>query len=224
MIYVNPLDKKFDREHEELTKMQIDNSLRLHWSLEDILLITNFPYEYNGVTAIQVKDYAVFDQNRSTKIPAINELFERNSIGDDTYWFHDHDAFQLVPFDVALPTPAGFTDHGWSQKWNAGSFFFTKEAQGIFRMIEEYMNIRNTNEQDSLTYLWEHNIDEINQKCTLMNITYNINIYHIERNIKSAGEPPKVAHFHPHKKRHLDLFRTILPRELMDIYKIYGIE
>lgn len=224
LIYINPVDKKFTAEHESLTRMQIDNSLSLGWKLRDILLVTNFDYEYRGIKAIVVNDYSVFDQNRSTKIPAINQLFADGIIKDELYWFHDHDAFQLVPFEVELDVDAGFTDHGWSKKWNAGSFFFTQKAKDIFLGIWEYMNQRGTNEQDALTYMWQGNINGVNNRYKLMNIAYNIGIYYIDRNLKNAELPIKVVHFHPHKKRHLNLFRQMLPQRLMTIFNKYGIK
>lgn len=225
LIYINPVDKKFSHEHEDLTKVQIDNSLELGWKLEDLLLITNFDYEYRGVKSIIVDDYAVFDQNRSTKIPAINQLFRDGVIKDnEIYWFHDHDAFQLVQIEITLDKDAGFTNHGWSRKWNAGSFFFKKSAEDIFLWIWEYMNKRATNEQDALTFMWQENINGINNRYKLMNITYNIGIYHIEGNLRRAELPPKVAHFHPHKKRHLDLFRNLLPQRLLTIFNKHGLK
>ena len=223
LVYINP-SKKFSREHEELTKIQIDNSLDLGWKQEDILLVLNFDYEYRGVKSVVVGDYEVFDQNRSTKIPAINELYKRGMITDDLYWFHDHDAFQLKPIKVKLEKDAGFTNHGWSKKWNAGSFFFTPKAKEIFSWIEEYMNLRGTNEQDALTYMWQNNINGINDRYQSMNITYNIGIYRIESNLKRAELPVKVAHFHPHKKRHFDLFREMLPKRMLTIFEKYGIK
>ncbi len=226
LIYINPITKKFSPEHEDLTKIQIDNSLSLGWNPEDILLVTNFDYKYKGVKAIVVGDYTVFDQDRSTKIPAINELFKRNLIEDDTvYWFHDHDAFQLVPFEVNLDRDTGFTDHGaFSKTWNAGSFFFKKNARDVFEWIWEYMNIRSSNEQNALTYMWENNINGVNDRYQLMNITYNIGIYKIPENVNASELPIKVAHFHPHKKRHLGLYRDILPDRLMKIFNDYGIK
>lgn len=224
LIYINP-EKKISQEHDDLTKIQIDNSLALGWKAEDIILVTNFPYAYKGVKAIIVDDYEVFDQNRSTKIPAIIQLFRDRLIEDDTvYWFHDHDAFQLESFDIDLQKDVGFTTHGaYSPVWNAGSFFFKKSAQDIFIKIWELMNQRNTNEQDALTYMWQENINNINERYELISSAYNIGIYKIEENLKRAGMSPKVAHFHPHKQRHLDLFRDILPERLIKIFNKYGI-
>lgn len=225
LIYVSP-EKKFSEEHETLTKIQIDNSLSLGWKKEDVLLVTNFDYEYNGVKTIIVDDYEVFDQNRSTKIPAINQLFRDGVIQDnEVYWFHDHDAFQLEPFDIELDNDVGFTTHGaYSPTWNAGSFFFKKSAEDIFLKIWELMNLRNTNEQNALTSMWDNNINNINDRFEFINQAYNIGMYKIEENLKLAGMSPKVAHFHPHKQRHLDLFRSILPQHLITIFNNYGIK
>jgi hypothetical protein len=225
LIYINPLGKKFSPEHDNLTKMQIDNSLSLGWEPEDILLATNFNYEYRGIKSIVVDDYQVFDQNRSTKIPVINQLFRDGIIKDNIYWFHDHDAFQLEPFEVHLEKDAGFTNHGWSKTWNAGSFFFKQSAKDIFLDIWNYMNLRHTNEQNALTYMWQNNIKGINNRYQPINISYNVGIYYIDRNLKHAELPIKVAHFHPHKKRHLDLYtsRGLLPKRLLKIFKQYGI-
>lgn len=224
LIYINPVTKEFGSEHEILTKIQIDNSFDLGWKLSDIVLVTNFPWKYRGVSSTVVDNYEVFDQNRSTKIPAILELFDRKLIGNDLYWFHDHDAFQLVPFSVNLNVDAGFTDHGhYSKTWNAGSFFFKRSAKDIFENIWELMNNRGSNEQNALTYMWENNIKDINKRYKLMNSTYNIGIYKIPENIKDAELPLKVAHFHPHKKHHLALYKEILPERLTKIFKKYGI-
>jgi hypothetical protein len=223
LIYINP-DKKFTTEYEILTKIQVDNSLALGWKPEDIMLVTDFEYEYKRIRAIVVDNYPLFDQ-RITKIPAILELFEKGFIKDDTYWFHDHDAFQLVPFNLKLEKDAGFTDHGaYSKTWNAGSFFFKKTANDIFQWINEYMNKKHCTEQDALTYMWQGNINNINDRYQLLNTTYNIGIYKIDDNIKSAEKPIKIAHFHPHKPRHFDLFRSYIPNRLLKIFYQYEIK
>jgi hypothetical protein len=224
LVYVDPI-KKYTNEHDILAKIQIDNSLGLGWEKEDILLVTNFDYEYMGVKSTIVGTYETFDQSRSTKIHAINELFARGIIEDNhVYWFHDHDAFQLVPFDLKLQKDAGFTDHGaYSKVWNAGSFFFTRRAKDIFIDIANLMDKMKLNEQNSLTYMWTNNTNNINDRWQKINIAYNIGIYKIPENIAMSELPVKVAHFHPHKKHHLERYRDILPERLMRIFNKYGI-
>lgn len=226
LIYINPIDKKFSREHEELTKIQIDNSLELGWKPSDLILVTNFPYEYRDIKSITVGNHSVFDADRSTKVPALNELFQRNLIEDDLYWFHDHDAFELEKINLSLGKDAGFTTNGAAKPnvWNAGSWFFKKSAQDIFSWIWDSMNERKTNEQDALTHLWETNFNNINNRYEKISNAYNIGIYKIAETLEEAeSKNPIVAHFHPHKKHHLELFRNYLPDRLLIIFKKYGI-
>jgi hypothetical protein len=230
LIYINPIDKKFSKEHEDLTKIQIDNTLSLGVNLEDIFLVTNFSYEYKNVSSTVVSDYSVFDQNRSTKVLAINELFRKSLIDkDEIYWFHDHDAFQLVPFEFKLEEgkDAAFTTHGAYDPvmWNAGSFFFNNRSQDIFLWIAEWMEkLGGTNEQRALTHMWKINFNDINMRSQMIDPSYNLGIYKIPENIKISSLPIKVAHFHPHKKHHLDMYRQILPTHLTKIFANYGIQ
>lgn len=221
LIYIGP-EPKFSSEHGELTKIQIDNSLDLGWTPEDILLVTDFPYEYRGVKAYVVSgNFWALDGNRSTKILVINQLFNDGIIKEgEVYWFHDHDAFQLEPFKTPQVKIAAFTDHGWWKTWNAGSFFFTSKAKDLFEQIYTTMLANNSNEQNALTHLWETGAVE----KTLLNITYNIGIYHLYSNIKMADKPLLVFHFHPHKPKHFDLFRNLMPKRLLTIFANYGLK
>jgi hypothetical protein len=218
LIYISP-STGFDKEHEELTKIQIDNSLDMGW--KDIILATNFDWEYRGVKSLNLKgDFNAIDGNRSSKVPVINRLFDMGVIKDgDTFWFHDHDAFQLEPMkELKLyPLVAAFTIDQKSKGWNAGSFFFTRGAADMFQKIYDTMLERNTNEQDALTYLWKQKVFD---NYTIMNDTWNLGIYYYE----DYDKPLMVAHFHPHKKKHMDLFRNLIPEKLMKIFNNYGIK
>ena len=215
LIYIGPTDK-FDDEHEVLTKIQIDNSLELGWKPEDIILATNFPWEYRGIKSHVMKgDYSALDGNRSSKIKVIHKLLMDRFI-NDVIWFHDHDAFQLERFG-APDADLAITDHGWSHAWNAGSFFFNQDSRHVFELILDKMG-NETNEQNALTAIY----DDIKPK--FLNITYNPNIYQLKQNIEKADKPLLVAHFHPHKPRHMNLFRPILPQRLLEIFASYGLK
>jgi len=216
LIYIGS-EPKFSEEHETLTKIQIDNSLEW-WKPEDILLVTDFSYEYKGVKSYVVSgNFKALDGNRSSKIPVINQLF-RDGIINDLFWFHDHDAFQLGPMrDPELGDyVAGFTTEGWSDRWNAGSFFFTSGAEKIFKWIERSMLQRNTNEQDALTHLWSKGLEGYK----ILNNTYNVGIYHTEEVLKKVDTPLIVAHFHPRKPKHMEIFKDLIPEKLRRIFEI----
>src|SRR5436190_1339321 len=96
MLFIHP-NGDFLEEQKTSIKIQIDNSLRLGWKVNDIILATNFPYEYNGVKSLLVKsnNYSPFSATVSI-INVIVELFDRKLIKKgELYWYHDTDAYQL---------------------------------------------------------------------------------------------------------------------------------
>lgn len=218
MIYINPA-KKFDTETELLAKIQIDNSLRLGWKKEDILMVTNFPYEHNGIKAWIVADdiYCPFYKYVS-KINAIIRLHDQGIItGRELYWFHDFDAYENNKIDekeLGLESVnAGFTDYGRMPRWNGGSFFFKVSAMDIFekiqKMIYENYKIRNLtggdryhlySEEIALESLSLTNWKNINDKIIRMNYTYNFGMRNIKSNYRKTDKPIRVLHFHPYKK------------------------
>jgi hypothetical protein len=114
---------------------------------------------------------------------------------------------------------AGFTNEGWSGRWNAGSFFFTDKARSMFEAIYDGMLEMKSNEQDSLTHLWANGLTGYK----MLNNTYNMGIYHIPQVYEKVEKPLIVAHFHPHKPRHLELFRNLIPERMTQVFKNYGI-
>ena len=90
LIHTGP-DKKFGDEDSILAKIQIDNSLDLGWKKEDILLVTDFPYEYNGVRSFVIESgiYYPFDLLASKLLVALY-LINQGVIEDkELYWCHD---------------------------------------------------------------------------------------------------------------------------------------
>ena len=187
--YVSP-QKDFSDEGKISIKIQIDNSLELGWKKEDIILATNFPYEYKGVKSIIVKDehYCPF-RPTATKINVIIELFERNLIEDDLYWFHDLDMYQVLPItaeEIGLEEDMGVTDYGKLDKWNTGTIFFKKSARDIFEKMKEIVYLRKSIEEralDILTGLYTKTYDgrdfsypdsdSIKKRVKRLNIAYN---------------------------------------------------
>jgi len=242
LIYVNP-SRRFQGENDILIKIQIDNSLRLGWKKEDILLITNFEYEYSGVKAQTVddKNFCNFD-NRVSKISVILEAIDKGIIEDNQlYWFHDLDAFQLVWFpeeeiemfgaDLAL------TDRGWSNKWSTGSLFFTKKARDLFEKIRDKAYEHKINEEPALQILTDG--DEIpKERYKKVNIRYNLSFIRLEKCYQRAIKPLRVVHFHPIEVTHhvhfnrLDIFMygknpmgvVLLSDGLIELFNKYGIK
>jgi hypothetical protein len=132
LIYINP-ERKFNTENSNYIKIQIDNSLD-YWKKEDILLVTNFPYEYKGVKAVVVPDDLYCQSSPCIiKINVIVYLLE-NKLLDELAWFHDTEAWQVAPLDLRLDKELGLTDYGWDRKWNGGSIFFQPSTLDIFKL------------------------------------------------------------------------------------------
>lgn len=150
MIYISPTGS-FDNPRPDLTsndagplaKVQIENSLALGWKKEDILLFTNFDFQYGEIKANVLKNVEFFERKpQASKINAIVKLFEDGTIKDgEMYWFHDLDAFQLEPINeaeidlsddnIAL-TDYGGIKFGGTDRWSTGSIFFKLGSRDIF--------------------------------------------------------------------------------------------
>jgi hypothetical protein len=225
LIYISS-DKKFDEETDLLVKIQIDNSLDLGWKREDIMLVTNFPYEYNGISAIVVPDelYCTFYRYIS-KINVIVYLFEQGKIDkDEIYWFHDFDAYENNKIDEneireeIKSVDAGFAKYGTTAgRLNCGSFFFKDSAGDIFRWMKEivYSNskkwegipvnpgdfkteYRRYSEEIALEELTFRNAYDSKSRIKQIDYTYNFGMRNVRSNYYFALKPIRVLHFHPH--------------------------
>ena len=236
LVYVSK-DKKFNRECETLAKIQIDNSLRLKWRKEDILMVTNFDYEYRGVKAIVVGDenYCAV-RPRSIKTSIIPHLIEKGIIEKrHIYWNHDFDAFQLHSIkDEELGLDgfdAGFTDYGWKNDWCLGSDFIKESAKDIFEWLRDAI-FANWEDEEILGRITRRNTHNINSRIKKMNMTYQIGMKNVDFNYKIAAKPLKVLHFHPHKPGLLDIFmygknqtdKPLMPKGLINIFNKHGIK
>ena len=203
-VWIHP-DKIFSSWWEKATQIQIDNSLDLGWAREDIWLMTNFPYEYNGVKAMVLEDDTFYAPIPPvSKLNAVLKLFERGLIGDDLYWLHDIDAFQVNPFgEVDLGgCDMGVCNYGRMPLWAFGTVFFNKESLDIFQALKRCCYQYRKNEQQALWTVAGTSVDNdlvrhpMNRRVKLMNITYNFNTCNMRSNWKQAEKPLKVAHFH----------------------------
>lgn len=200
LIWIHPT-KWFDKESEILVKVQIDNSSELGWKKEDILLVTNFNYEYGGVKALVVGDESYCDHSPiSGKVSTIVNLFDRGLIGDELYWSHDFDAFQLevIPeSEIALgETDMGVCPFARKPKFAGGSLFFKKSARDIFEKINEVMDEHKAVDENALTYATDKDA-ELKKRIKVMNISYNFLPYNVVSCYRMAVKPIRVAHFHP---------------------------
>ncbi|MBI2593914.1 hypothetical protein HYW44_04725 [Candidatus Daviesbacteria bacterium] len=208
LIFISP-SKSFNNPRPDLindagvsVKIQIENSLQLGWRKEDIMLVTNFNYEYAGIRAEVLDDVAFFERKpQASKINALLKLFENGMIkSDEIYWFHDLDAFQVcsIPelkidlgtFDMAL------TDYGRNDRWSTGVIYFKISSRDIFVNIRDVMYKNNIDEERALTHLTRTN-EEINKRVKKINKSFNFTPRNLKTMYALALKPIRVIHFHP---------------------------
>ena len=232
LIYVSP-DHCLNPEYEKIVKIVIDNSLELGWKREDLMVVMNFLYEYNGVKAIEVSDDCICPfYMYSGKINAFIELYEKGLITETT-WYHDFDAYQLEPFDEPDLEGAdvGFTDYGYRANWNGGSSFLTPRAKDIFVWMKELMYAhpdktiinhveayKAYSDEVAIKKLTDTNFNNINSRIKRMDISYNFNLNPQTK----APKDIKVLHFHQHRLRRSKLGQELVNKRLINIFNKHG--
>jgi len=212
LIYIDP-KKKFNKENESYIKIQIKNSLK-YWNKKEIILATNFPYEYKGIKALVVPDELYSKLNRCViKINVIVYLLEEGKLKEMT-WFHDTEAWQVAPLSLWTNKDLCFTDYGWSKKWNGGSMFFQPHTLDIFKLWKKTIERYKCDDERAMMRLTDNNVNDINSRIQRLNITYNIGKRKVDKNIARAKKPLKVLHFHPYRENLLEKFESLLPNNL----------
>lgn len=226
LIFVTPKKRFPPGEPELLVKIQIDNSLDLGWKREDLILATNFDFEYNGVKSVTVGDDNFLPYSRrGSKNKVILELFDRGLLNNkEVYWFHDLDAYQsesITESELEMGNAdMALTDYCWREKWNTGSVFFKTNAEDIYRSFVETHNIiRTDNDEVALMVLTNGlsqaetddlrqkygprifekipKVKDISKRILKINTTYNFLPWFNTRHCyETAIKPIKVVHFH----------------------------
>jgi len=196
LVHINP--KGFNREHLIMAKIQIDNSYRMGWKKEDILLLTNFNYEYNGVKAVKINiDFCSF-RPRSMKTLTVDYLLSNNLIEpNEIYWVHDFDAYQEQPLTPDMEDKDfALTTYGWHPQWSLGSYFIKSKATPIFKWIRDTIYENKIEDEKALVKLTNQNFNNINSMYKILDYTYNFGMRYIAKVYPKAEKPLKVVHFH----------------------------
>ena len=258
LIYINPSksftspDEGWQGEADILAKIQIDNSLELGWKREDILIVTNFDYEYNGVKSFVIEDDNFCEVSpTASKVNAIITLFNKGVIGKDLYWFHDWDAFQLAPItegEVNLKEGCiGLTGYGITRmrnkdffRWSTGILFFRDNTKDVFELLKEAVYQYKANEEVALLALRRANPSVLSRLHTV-DITYNVATRKrdVIATYNIAEKPLKIIHFHPFDKRMVEgesdnmavcvrgensINKVLVNQTILDLFEKYNIK
>lgn len=232
LTYINP-NKDFNKEHQKLAKIQIDNSLSLGWKPENIILVTNFPYEYNGIKSVVIGDenYCKYHWS-ATKIYAIVSLFKAGLIEKDLYWYHDFDCFQLNPF-TEIETELEKADMGITQysrmlRLCSASMFFKETAWDIFIRLKDFIDKGRIDEELGIMRLINTDKGNLKERVKKIDITYAFHKFNLLSCYKIAKKPIKAVHFHLtpdkaefyiHGKNKLNI--PLIPERLIKIFAKY---
>jgi len=196
---VNP--QSFDYEAERMVKVQIENSLELGWKKDEILIVTDFPYSYNGIEAIVMnhKELRVGRRSRGfNKVLTILHLYEQKLIKDGVF-FHDLDAFQNIEFFDCPDkqyhkfklSVAGYGD---DIHYNAGCMFFGVSALEIWKKIYSGCIQFGTDEEKTLNRLYPSGKQS---EVGMLDISYNVGKGETTKKFASGFQPSRIIHFHP---------------------------
>ena len=232
LIY-NIVDNKKRYDNELLFnyfRAQVDNSIRLGWNREDIIIGTNFDFEHNGVKNIKLEKVCEFNIFYN-KWDGIQELMSSGKLNDD-FWFHDQDSWQVS--DVEIPKfdgEIGGCTYVYTPEWNTSTMFFKKTSQFIVDYIVEFMEMNDKinvySDENYISMLRQNS--EIKDYLTTINNKYNVGLTHMERRYEVADKPVSVLGFQPHVRSSWDVFVDgknefnikLVDDELLKIFKKY---
>lgn len=170
---------------------QLENTLNLGWKVEDIILVTNFDFEFMGIRA----------QNKQlhkgcwtgSKMFAVQQAF-RDGV-NDVIWAHDLDCWQTAFFECPEFKDVGISTYS-NSKFNGGSVFWRPSAVDI---IDKVVNIivNDSLRKEEPTINGTLKSKEYKDRVTVLNNTFNVGCSGYRERYNRSDKPVKVCHFHP---------------------------
>jgi len=221
MIY-NIVDSKRRHADEELSKLfqaQIDNSLHYGWHPDDIILGTNFDFEYKGVKSHHLSDICEFNIFNN-KWYGMLELMKLGILNDD-FWFHDQDNWQVNHFDFpTFPGEVAACIYVNTPEWNTGSVFVKHSALEILEYIVESMKLNPIEYQSDENWIsFLRNQSEVSNFLSSVNTEYCVGYTFFNERFNVANKPVKVLGYMPNTKSY-ELFdsKELIPAHLKKIH------
>lgn len=192
-------------------KAQIDNSLYLGWKTEDIILATNFDFEYRGVKNYKLEDTCDYSQFYNKEY-AISEVIRKGIAKDTNIFYHDLDAFQLTSFE--FPEFDGdiagcvYPD-GDGHSVQCGVLYFKTSAGDMMNWLVDGMkkhqfDAAQGNDEIVIRHFIKMNPEYLHRFSTL-DTSWNVGMTGFAKRIRDAIGEPKVCHFHPDNQKCWDV-------------------
>lgn len=199
-------------------RAQIDNSIRLGWNVEDIILGTNFEFEYKGVKNHLLTNVCEWSGFNNFWFGAL-ELVQKGII-KDKFWLHDHDSWQIAPmeFPKFTGTIAGI-EYGGTREWNCGSIYFNENCLDMLLYIVATLELNKqvdvSSDEVIIGYI-RANSPVANQMISI-NSRWNIGLTYANFRLKNAIKPALVLSFKPDQK---NIYDSLKQKGLIDLVNI----
>ncbi len=217
-----------DDELRKFFECQIDISLHLGWKTSDIILGTNFEFEYRGVVAHQLTNVCTWSGFNNFWFGAI-ELLEKGIITED-FWLHDHDSWpnRYFEFPEFKGEVAG-CEYVGTTEWNCGSIYCKSSSLDTLKYIKEFLTVNKevdlSSDEVFIAYL-RKNPNPIQSNLVSIDTKYNVGVTHGQLRINSATKPINVLSFNPAVEKGRSRLKSSgvyneIPTNLLPIYKKY---
>lgn len=216
---------------ENYLRAQVDNSLRLGWKKDEIIIGTNFQFTYNGVSNYKLEEVSEFNVF-CNKWYGMNELVKKEIIKDD-FWFHDQDSWQVEKFTFPkIDGLIGGCTYVYNEEWNTCSLFVKKESGELLDYIKKFIEVNRNAQADSdenyigILRRYKH----LYSFFTTLKNEYNVGKTKFEFRYKNSNLPVYVCGFKPHEKNDCIVFEgqnelgiNLLDNEIIRIFKEHKI-
>jgi len=203
-------------------RAQVDNSIRLGWDIKDIIIGTNFDFEYRGVKNVTLKTICTHNVFYN-KFYGMLELMD-SGVLDTDFWFHDQDCWQIHPFEFPqFEGEIGGCTYVFTNEWNTASLLVKKSAADVMEYIVDFMELNKILKVDSdenvISFLRANS--EIREYLTDINQQFNVGYTQMEKRLEAATKPVYAYGFKPHIEKDFDRFNEIdlIPNEMIDIFR-----
>ena len=244
--FVHHTDGRHDWKKEELFnyfRAQIDNSLYWGWDKKDIVVCTNYDFEYKDIKPVRLQKISI--NATSNKEYAIYELLSEGIIKEN-FWLHDFDDWQIEKFDfpefggdIGLAKYCGCGGDCDCVRWNCGSIFTKPSAIDIWELFYNFVEqnkdnkkfISDGNDEIYIDTLYV-NYQEVRDRISKINSEYNVGCSGFSDRYGIANKPVKVIAFKPNVKRDLEIFVNgnndfnvkLADDRLMNLFKSHSID
>jgi hypothetical protein len=192
------VEQRKNRKHlvNRCLKAHIDLSLSQQWNSSDFLILTDFPFEYRGVSSTVFPPHTVLHPYWYKHTALLWWASQHSQTELPDLWFHDLDTWSLVPKqDVVLTHFNDIAFVNYRGKWNLNTGVIYWRGSTLLNNLQEFVDhlrlINYYNDEKAWASFWLS--PPRISRCTFVGSEYNFSI----SNTSKIVGPVKIWHFHP---------------------------